>query len=215
MTPRSRKVLLTLHIICSVGWFGAVAAFLALSVVGMSSLNPDLVRGVYLSMDLISRFVVIPLSLAALTTGLTQALASPWGLLRYYWIALKFGLALFAAFALIVHQLAVVSVMAQRVTSSPATALFGPDLASLKFELVRAPALALVVLLSIATLAVFKPWGLTPFGQRTSQQSRTQPQGQPTRPMPSGVKLILSILGVLVAVVIGMHLAGHGFHHGH
>lgn len=80
MKPQSRRALLTLHICCSVGWFGAVAAFLVLSVAGMTSDNPDMVRSAYLSMDLISRYLVIPLSLAALATGLTQALASPWGL---------------------------------------------------------------------------------------------------------------------------------------
>jgi hypothetical protein len=37
MTPSIRKLLLTAHITLSVGWFGAVAAFLALAIVGLTS----------------------------------------------------------------------------------------------------------------------------------------------------------------------------------
>lgn len=212
MNPRTRKALLTLHITCSAGWLGAVAAFLALSVVGMISLNPDQVRGAYLSMYLISRFVVIPLSLAAVTTGMTLALGSAWGLFRYYWIAMKFGLALFATFALLVHQFAVISVAATRVTGTTTAALFGADFEPLKTELVRAPSLALVVLLTIASLGVFKPWGLTPYGQRKPQE-RSMSAQQSKNGTPLGVKLFLSGIGILLLVVVMMHLAGHGFHH--
>ncbi len=103
MTPRIRKLTITAHVACSVGWLGATAAFLVLSIAGLISRDDEVVRA-YLSMNLISRFVIIPMSLAALATGLLQALGTPWGLFRYYWIVVKFGLAIFASFALIVHQ---------------------------------------------------------------------------------------------------------------
>src|SRR5262245_5718236 len=101
MTPRVRKLTITAHVAFSVGWLGATAAFLVLSIAGLTSHNPEVVRGVYLSMDLISRFIVIPLSLAGLLTGLLQALGTPWGLFRYYWVLVKFGLAIVATFALL------------------------------------------------------------------------------------------------------------------
>lgn len=37
MTPRLRKFALTAHVTSSVGWLGAVATFLALAVVGLTS----------------------------------------------------------------------------------------------------------------------------------------------------------------------------------
>src|SRR6266704_6394420 len=96
MTPALRKMTITAHVTFSVGWLGAVAAFLVLSIAGLTSHDADVVRGAYLSMDLISWFVIIPMCFAALATGLLQALGTPWGLFRYYWILMKFGLADFA-----------------------------------------------------------------------------------------------------------------------
>ena len=39
MTPHLRKLALTAHIIFSVGWLGAVACFLVLSVAGLHSIT--------------------------------------------------------------------------------------------------------------------------------------------------------------------------------
>jgi len=75
MTPAWRKLTIIAHVTFSVGWLGAVAAFLVLSIVGLSNHDAEMVSGAYLSMDLISRFVIIPMCFAALATGLLQALA--------------------------------------------------------------------------------------------------------------------------------------------
>jgi hypothetical protein len=99
MTPLLRKFVLTAHVTCSVGWLGAVASFLALSIAGLTSQDAQAVRGAYLAMDLIGLFIIVPMSLAALATGLVQALGSQWGLLRHYWVLVKFLLAIFATIA--------------------------------------------------------------------------------------------------------------------
>jgi len=209
MTPQVRKLTITAHVVSSVGWLGATAAFLVLSIAGLTSRNAEVVRGVYLSMDLISRFMVIPLSFAALLTGLIQALGTPWGLFRYYWILVKFGLAIFATFALLVHQFAVVAETAKHVSGAPEEALFSPSLNSLKAELVRAPSLAIVLLLVVATLGIYKPWGLTRYGQRKQQDRRKAPP-QP-RLTPLGLKIFFGVLGLLVIVFVLLHVTGHGF----
>ena len=51
LTPRLRKLALTTHVVSSVGWLGAVIAFLALSVAGLTSQDPQTVRGAYLLME--------------------------------------------------------------------------------------------------------------------------------------------------------------------
>ena len=80
MTPALRKLTITAHVAFSIGWLGAVAAFLALSIAGLTSNRADMVRSAYLSVDLIGRFVIVSMCFAALATGLLQALATPWGL---------------------------------------------------------------------------------------------------------------------------------------
>jgi hypothetical protein len=215
MTPAIRKLTITAHVAFSVGWLGAVAAFLVLSVAGLASHDADVVRGAYLSMDLISRFVIIPMCFAALATGLLQALGTPWGLFRYYWIVVKFGLAIFATIALLIHQFAVMAVAAKRVSGATAETLFTAELGPLKTELVRAPSLAILLLLVVTTLGVYKPWGLTPYGRR-KQQERRKVQQQPDSETPLGVKIFLAVIGLLVLMFVALHLTGHGFQgHGH
>jgi len=215
MTPALRKLTITAHVTFSVGWLGAVAAFLVLSIAGLTSHDAEVVRGAYLSMDLISRFIIIPMCFAALVTGLLQALGTPWGLFRYYWIMLKFGLAIFATLALLVHQFGAMAQAAKRVSGAAAETLFSADFGPLKTELVRAPSLAIVLLLVVTTLGVYKPWGLTRYGRRKQQEQR-KVRLQPDNQTPLGVRIFFAVIGVLVLAFVVLHLTGHGFGgHGH
>jgi hypothetical protein len=136
-------------------------------------------------------------------------------LFRYYWIVMKFGLAIFATIALLIHQFAVMAEAAKRVSGAAAETLFSPDLGPLKTELVRAPSLAILLLLVVTTLGVYKPWGLTRYGRRKQQERRKVAQ-QPNNETPLGVKIFYAVIGVLVLVVVVLHLTGHGFgSHGH
>jgi len=169
-----------------------------------------MVRSAYLSMDLIGRFVIVPMCFAALATGLLQALATPWGLFRYYWIATKFGLTILGTFLLLMHQFRAVAQAAERASEATATQLFTADFTPLKIELVRTPALAIVLLLGITALGVYKPWGLTAYGRRKQQESRGV-KGQPKYRTHFGVKVFFAIIGALALVVVVLHLSGHGF----
>src|SRR5215211_6807051 len=61
-----RKFALVSHIAVSVGWLGSVSVFLVLAITGLTSKDAPLVRASYLSSDLITRFVILPLCIAAL-----------------------------------------------------------------------------------------------------------------------------------------------------
>src|SRR5687767_14207840 len=91
------------------GWLGAVAAFLVLSIAGLTSRDAAIVRGSYLSMNLIGQFIIVPLSLAALISGLVQSLGTPCGLFRHYSVLVKFALTIGATFLLILHQFTAVA----------------------------------------------------------------------------------------------------------
>jgi hypothetical protein len=47
--------------------------------------------------------VIVPLSLAALLTGVVQSLGTPWGLFRHRWIVAKLALTVVATVLLLVH----------------------------------------------------------------------------------------------------------------
>ena len=59
MTPALRRVTFTTHITSSVGWVGAVMAFLALAVIGFTSNDEAKVRGAYLLMVPAAWFVLV------------------------------------------------------------------------------------------------------------------------------------------------------------
>ena len=83
MAPPLRKFVLTVHIITSVGWIGAAAAFLPLAIIVLSSQDNQVVRSAYLAMDVIARFIIVPSSLGAFLTGTVLSLFTPWGLVRH------------------------------------------------------------------------------------------------------------------------------------
>ena len=103
MTPALHKLSLTAHVVSSVGWLGAVAAFLSLSVAGLHSGHPETLGAAYLAMQMITWAVIVPLSGASLVTGGIQSLGTPWGLFRHYWVVAKLGIAVIASFLLVLH----------------------------------------------------------------------------------------------------------------
>ena len=72
MTPRLRKFVLAAHITSSVGSLGAVAVFLALAVVGLTSQDAQMVRAAYIANGFIAWYIILPLILAALLIGVVQ-----------------------------------------------------------------------------------------------------------------------------------------------
>ena len=168
MTPGLRKLTLTVHITCSVGWLGAVAAYLALVVAALTSSNAPMVRAAWLSMASIGWFVVVPLALASLLTGLVQALGTPWGLFQHYWVLGKLLLTVLAVVVLLLHM-PTVSFFA-RVAAAMDDAYSG----GLWGELLHAGG-GLLVLLVTTTLSVYKPPGVTPYGWRKQHERRAAP----------------------------------------
>ena len=169
MAPSLRKFALTAHVASSVGWLGAVAAFLALAISGFTSQDEQMVRAVWLAMELTGWFVIVPLSLASLLTGLVQSLGTPWGLFRHHWVVVKLLLTVFATIVLLVHM-PTVSYFAGLAEDSNRAVRAG-----LSGELLHAGG-GLLVLLVTTTLSVYKPRGVTRYGRRKHHEHRAQSQ---------------------------------------
>jgi hypothetical protein len=169
LTPGLRKAVRTAHIIFTVGWLGAVASFLALSIVGLTSQDAQMMRASYLAMDAIARLVIVPLSLAPLLlTGPLLSLGTPWGLFRHYWILAKLLINTLSTLVLLIH-LQPISHLA-RVAAE--RALSSADQGA-QIQMVVASAAALLALLVATGLAVYKPRGMTPYGWRKQYEQRT------------------------------------------
>jgi len=173
MTPGVTKLALTAHVVSSVGWLGAVACFLALSVVGLTSQHAQTVRAVYLVMEPTAWFVLVPLCLASLLTGLVQSLGTKWGLFRHYWVLFKLLMNVFATIVLLMYMQTLdyfAGIAAETTVSSG-------DLGGLRSPSpVIHAGLALLLLLVATVLAVYKPRGLTPYGRRKQYEQRAVSQ---------------------------------------
>jgi hypothetical protein len=169
MTPHVRKFALTVHVTSSVGWLGAVAVFLVLAIAGLTGKDAQMVRAVYLAMELTTRFVIVPLCLASLLTGLISSLGTEWGLFRHYWILIKLLITILSTIGLLVH-LQPISYLAGVAT---ATTLSSSD-HQVQIQLVVIAGAAILALLVATTLSMYKPRGMTSYGWRKQYEKRTR-----------------------------------------
>lgn len=157
LSPGPFKLTLTVHVISSVGWFGAVAAFLALSIAGLISPDPQTVRGAYLAMDITTWWVTVPLDIAAVLSGLVLSLGTEWGLFRHYWVMVKLLLTIPATLLFLLHAQSIDFIA----RAADARILAAGDLAQLRMQLIADAAAACLVLLVATALSIYKPRGRT------------------------------------------------------
>jgi hypothetical protein len=169
MSPGLRKFALAAHLTVSIGWLGAVAAYLALDLTAGTSQDAQTLRAAYLAMEPIARFVIVPLAATSLFTGLVMSLGTKWGLFRHYWVLISLVLTVVAMAVLLVETRAISSLadMAADPTTSAA------DLRAMPSTLVHSIGGA-VVLLVVLVLNTYKPQGLTSYGWRKLQAERTR-----------------------------------------
>lgn len=160
MSSHLRKFALTAHIAASAGWLGAVATFLAVAGVGLANPDAQTVRGVYLVMEPAARSILVPLAFASLLTGLIISLGTPWGLFQHYWVLFKLLINVFATVVLLIYM-ETFRFMAD-IAADPNADLSVIRNASPMIHAI----LALLLLLVTLVLSVYKPQGLTPYGQR-------------------------------------------------
>jgi hypothetical protein len=193
----------------SIGWFGAVAAFLAISVTGLTSADREVVRAGYLVADLITWRVIVPFALAALLTGLIQSLGTTWGLFRHYWIVAKLLLTVIATLLLLLHT-GPIDRVAAAASQGP---LAASELRPVRVQLLADAIGASIALLVATTLSVYRPRGLTPYGLRRQYAdagAAFDPHRRTARPVAR-----YALLGIVALLLLALlsHLLGGGLHH--
>lgn len=99
--------MLTAHVTSSAGWLGAIVAYLALNVAALGGRDEQAIRAAYLMMEPVALYALVPLGVALLITGIVQALGTPWGLFKHYWVTISFAVTSFAFVILVLHLPAV------------------------------------------------------------------------------------------------------------
>lgn len=189
-----RKVILSAHVTASVGWFGAVIAFLVLAMIGLRGHESEgVIRSAYISMETIGWFVIVPFSLASFASGLVQSLGTQWGLFRHYWVVAKLFITVGASLLLLLHM----TVMSSVAEAAAAGSLSMAHLRDPRVQLVGDAGAAAIVLLVAIALSVFKPEG------QIAADARRTPF----------VYTCWAALGLLLIVIVFRHLSGGMAHH--
>lgn len=221
MSPNLRKFALTVHLTCSVGWIGAVGAYLALVVAAMTSPDDQRLRAAWLGMELLGWYAIVPLALAALLTGVVMSLATSWGLFRHYWVVISLLLTSLATGVLLQHM-QTVSFFA-RIAAETGSADAARLRAALRGELLHA-GMGLLVLLVIEGLNVYKPQGMTAYGRRRAsrvpspshaddQATSTTVRG-PAPATPLWVRVVgIHAIGLILLFVIMQGIGGRLWSH--
>jgi hypothetical protein len=212
MTPGLRRLALTAHITSSVGWLGAVVAFLALAIAGVGSPDAHIVRSAYVAMHLVTWLVIVPMSLASFGSGVVQSLGTTWGLFRHYWILTKLMLTVLATIILLVHTQPIDRIASVAMTSD----LSRGDLWQLRLQLIGDASAALFVLFATTSLSVYKPWGMTPYGLRKQYEDGTTSRpvaatDRHARRARNGRYAVLAIIGFVLLILL-FHFAGVRLH---
>lgn len=169
MSAPLRKLALTAHVACSVGWLGAALAYLVLVVAALCSDDARLVRAVYLAMEPTAWLAIVPLALASLATGLVSSLGTTWGLFRNYWVLFKLVLTVIAGIVLLGNMRTVSHLASMAAEADPV------DPGGLYGQILHAAG-GVLVLLVTTTLGIFKPRGMTRYGWRKKHRERAEPR---------------------------------------
>ncbi len=173
MPPPLRRFMLTVHVSASVGWLGAIVAYITLNVPAVTSTDPQTVRAAYLMMEPVAVYAIVPLAVTSLITGIVQSLGTPWGLLRHYWVVISLVVTAVATLVLIGHLSDIRTLAA--VASDPTA-----DLRTRGGDLFHSIG-GLIVLLIPLWLNMYKPRGLTRYGWRRQQRAMSAPRHLPEK----------------------------------
>ncbi len=172
----ARRAHLVVHVAVSVGWLGLTLGLLTLSVTGYASGSPDTTVAAYRAMKIFSDWLLIPVALLTLVSGLIVSLGTPWGLARHRWIVVKFWLTL-ATVVLTAFSLrpGIDRLAADAVAGTPDTGL----------SMVAAPSVATATYFFVTAISVLKPWGPTKRGSRLRAAQSAEVRER-ARKRPSG-----------------------------
>ena len=176
MSPSRYKVSLTAHIMVSVGWLGVVFAKVVLGLAALTTKAPDISAALFVAMDVLNG-AFPPLAIGTIVTGVLLSLGTKWGLVEHYWVATKL--------LLTVGVIATAVQLGDRLVRQAIAAPSGPGAdAGTILGMASAPSLLtslavthLLMLVAATVISVYKPWGKTRCGRRSTAQSPRAVEG--------------------------------------
>jgi hypothetical protein len=152
MRPRTRKAVLVLHILAGGAWVGLDVMLGVLVFTPVLASDPATAALCYQVLPLLT-WPLVTAALASLVTGVVLGLGTHYGLLRYWWVAVKLGLNV--VLAVLVWVLLRPGLEAAAEYGRQLSAAVPTDVSTLVFP----PIVSTSALVVATALAVYKPWG--------------------------------------------------------
>ncbi|SDK81248.1 hypothetical protein SAMN05421806_112134 [Streptomyces indicus] len=168
-----RRATLVVHVTAAAGWLGLTLGLLALAAAAITTESAAVTEASVRSMQLFADWLVLPLALLTLLSGLLLALGTPWGLARHRWVFVKFWLTLATTAASTFALRPGVTHNAEVVAAGGAL----PD----PTDLIMGPVVSLSAYVFMTVISVLKPWGLTKRGRRLKEQTGRRPKRETGR----------------------------------
>jgi uncharacterized membrane protein len=155
LDARARKTVLLLHIIAGGTWFGLDVAMAVLLFNAITTDSAAVRAHTLQSLQLVTVWPMFSAAMLSLITGILLGLGSRYGLIRYWWVAIKLGLNLVLATLIVTSLRGEVGEAADLGRQLALGANLGWDFTDLLYPPIVSPTALTVAFL----LAVFKPWG--------------------------------------------------------
>ena len=156
LSRRPRHAVLVLHIVSAVGWIGVDLALIPLVLTGLTTDDGPTAAAAYRAVAILVPWTVPALSLLILTTGILLGLGTKWGLVRYWWVAVKLVISLILTMLVFVALLpGVLSPEVSDATTGDEVRAAFADPAMFLYP----PVVSSLMLLAAVVLSVTKPWG--------------------------------------------------------
>jgi hypothetical protein len=152
---KTRKVTLVTHIVSAGAWIGIDVVVGALVLAGWLTADPTIRGAAYVALG---SFVVVPMlasGLVCLVSGLVLGLGTRYGLVRYWWVAIKLVMNVVLCVLIVFLLRPGMPDIVEHGRHLLAGSASDVDVSALFFP----PAVSLAVLATATVLAVFKPFG--------------------------------------------------------
>jgi hypothetical protein len=162
---RTRKSVLLVHIASAGAWLG-IDVVMAVLVSTALFTDDDRTKALsFQALELVAVWPLLTMGMLSLLTGILLGLGSRYGLLRYWWVAVKLALNLVLSGLVLVALAPEVTDAAERARQFDAGVAAPLGVGDLIFPPIVSPTALRVAMV----LAVFKPWGRIRAGRRSKE----------------------------------------------
>jgi len=180
VTPDTRKALLTLHVALSAIFLGVAVVMVTLAVLAAGAEDIAVAHSHYALLETFDLTILPWVSVSSIISGLAVSLTGKWGLVKHYWVLVKFVLAVLAVASGLAFVQGWVTTAVQDSARLAATAGQSAELGTDPVWLIAGFGFGGALVLAATVLSVYKPWGRTWFGRRAAA-TRTRGRGTPGR----------------------------------